>query len=125
MGGFEEWKDILINDLCKFGPEDLSQTMKDRIAANAPMRSQQERVTPRYLKPEEYPIKRDTKRRPRVNRPRGEAFTRNAVRAIFQTPEQAEAAWKGMPTMPRTPGGQEVRWNGIDKRGHTNSGRYV
>jgi hypothetical protein len=61
----------------------------------------------RDLTHSEIPNKRDGKRKPRPHRVRGESFTKNPIRAIYQTPEQAEMGWLRMPQESKAP------WDGV------------
>jgi hypothetical protein len=107
----------IINDLVRLGPD-------DRPKRKEPAKT--ERITAKDLKPEAYPLKRETKRRPRRNVPRGSSFTGYVPRAVFQEPEKLQAQHDRMPKPQWTPGtGESNLWTGTDDRGHTNGHRYV
>jgi hypothetical protein len=108
----------IINDLVKLGPDDVPKSKR--------IKPPQEQISARDLKPEAYPIKRETKRRPRRNVPRGSGFTNNFPRAVYQEPEKLQAQHDRTPKPQWTPGqGETNLWNGIDNRGHTGSNRVI
>jgi hypothetical protein len=105
----------IINDLVMFGDDDKPKE---------PVKP--ERITPKDLMPEAYPIKRGTKRRPRRNVPRGSNFSPNYVRSVYQSPETLQAQHDATPKPHWTPGsGEDNLWSGTDNRGHTNGHRVV
>jgi hypothetical protein len=92
----------IINDLVMFGDDDKP---KEPV--------KQERITARDLTSSEIPYKRDTKKRPNRHRARGEQFTKNTVRAVYQTPEQVQAAHDKNPGITWVAGlGETNIWNG-------------
>lgn len=124
-----DWEQIILNDLCKLDPNDPADREPGQPKPRRPrkIRTDNDLNVRALMRPEEGTMKRDSKRRPRRNRARGDTFTGNYGRAVYQEPEKLQAQHDKMPQPQWTPGqGESNLWvTGTDKRGHSEGHRVV